>query len=89
MAGPSAAFEKLAAERPDSPEYLGYLGALAARRGDRPEAKRVSDSLASMKVPYLRGAHTYWRARIAATLGEPERAVALLRKCFQGAGVRP
>ncbi len=32
--------------------------------------------------PYLFGANTYWRARIAALLGERERAVSLLRDGF-------
>jgi hypothetical protein len=34
-------------------------------------------------MPYLRGRHTYWRARIAALLGESDRAVALLREALR------
>ena len=56
----SAAFERLAADCQDRPEYLGYLGVLAARRGERAQAERISDSLAAFQVPYIRGAHTHW-----------------------------
>jgi hypothetical protein len=35
-----------------------------------------------MNRPYIRGAHTYGRARIAAALGERDRAVDLLREAF-------
>jgi hypothetical protein len=78
-----AAFERLAATRPDNPAYLGYLGVLAARRGDRREAERISTLLAGLRTPYLRGVHTNWRARIAAVLGERERATALVADALQ------
>jgi predicted Zn-dependent protease len=72
----------LAAEFPDDVRYLGYVGALAARRGDRETALAISEELAAIDRPYLFGYHTRWRARIAAVLGEHERAVALLREAF-------
>jgi serine/threonine protein kinase/tetratricopeptide (TPR) repeat protein/TolB-like protein len=62
--------------------YLGRLGALAARRGDRQEAKRVAQVLAGIERPFLFGEHTLRRARIAALLGDRERAVGLLRDAF-------
>ncbi len=68
---------------PNNSDYLGHLGALAARRGDRREAGRISAALASLEEPYLRGTHTFWRARIAGALGERERALALLRESLQ------
>jgi hypothetical protein len=74
--------EELAAERPDNIDYKGYLGTLAARRGDREEALRISTELESIDRPYLFGSNTYWRARIASLLGDRERAVALLREAF-------
>jgi serine/threonine protein kinase/tetratricopeptide (TPR) repeat protein len=68
-------------------EYLGSLGTLAARRGDRAEALRISDELARIDYRYLHGAHTYQRSGIAAQLGEKERAVDLLRQAAtQGCG---
>ena len=75
-------FGQLAAEKPDDPNYLGYRGVLAAGRGERQEAERVSAALASLQRPDLRGQHTLWRARIAALLGQKEHAVALLREAM-------
>ena len=74
--------EKLRSERPDDIDYLGYGGALAARRGDKEEALRISEELKRIDRPYTFGAPTYWRARIAALLGMKEEAVELLRQSF-------
>jgi hypothetical protein len=52
---------------------------VAALRGDRATALRISDELGRLKRPYLFGVNTYERFRIAAQLGEKERAVDLLR----------
>ena len=76
------AFESLAAEHHDNIDYLGYLGTLAARRGDRDEALRISGELAKIDRRFLFGDHLYRRARIAALLGHKEQAVALLREAF-------
>jgi tetratricopeptide (TPR) repeat protein len=64
-------------------DYRGYLGALAARRGDRAAALAADSVLAAWPGAYLLGRHTYWRARIAALLGERERAVGLLREALR------
>jgi tetratricopeptide (TPR) repeat protein len=79
-------FEALLKESPESIARHGYLGVLAARRSDRPEAMKLASWLENLNRPYLQGAHLIWRARIAALLGEQERAVMLLREAFaQGA----
>jgi len=52
--------------------------ALAARRGNREDALRISRELEAIKKPYLLGRNTYWRACIAALLGEKENTVSLL-----------
>jgi DNA-binding SARP family transcriptional activator/tetratricopeptide (TPR) repeat protein/TolB-like protein len=70
----------LAAEFPHAVEVQGYVGLLAARRGDRAEVARVDHWLETLERPYLAGAETLMRARIAAVSGESERAVALLRE---------
>ena len=75
-------FEELIAERPDNVDWRAYLGALAARRGDRPDALAVSAWLERNEHPYWAGGSTYRRARIAALLGERERAVELLREAL-------
>jgi tetratricopeptide (TPR) repeat protein/predicted Ser/Thr protein kinase/predicted secreted protein len=83
-------YASLAAEHPEDIDYQGCLGTLAARRGDRDEALRISGELAAIDRRFLFGSHTYWRACIATLLGEKEQAVALLKEAFsqgQGYGV--
>jgi tetratricopeptide (TPR) repeat protein len=69
----------LVAEDPGNVDYQGMLGVLAARRGDRAQAQRIDQALAGLSQPYLTGFPTYYRAEIAAVLGDRERAVELLR----------
>jgi DNA-binding SARP family transcriptional activator/tetratricopeptide (TPR) repeat protein len=70
--------EQLAKEYPRNVSYRGMLGALAAVRGDREGAARADSMLAARRGPFVRGLPTYWRACIAARLGDRARAVALL-----------
>ena len=72
----------LANEVPGSIEYRGQLGAMVARRGDSDEARRADEALRDTGGSYLFGEHTFWRACIAAQLGERQKAVALLREAF-------
>jgi tetratricopeptide (TPR) repeat protein len=58
------------------------LGAVYARLGDRRAVEQVDGWLAARKGPYLNGEHTRARARLAAILGDRERAVALLRQAL-------
>jgi DNA-binding SARP family transcriptional activator/tRNA A-37 threonylcarbamoyl transferase component Bud32/TolB-like protein len=74
--------EQLAREFPTNVDYRGYLGTLAARRGDNEEARRISESLDELADPYAHGRNTYWRACITAQLGEIERAMMLLRDAY-------
>ncbi len=77
---------ELAAEDPKDIHCQGYLGVLAARRGNTAEAERISAWLAVQNPSYHQGWHVYWRARIAAQLGRREEAVRLLRQALsQGA----
>jgi tetratricopeptide (TPR) repeat protein len=78
-----ALFERLATERPRDVDFRGYLGALAARHGDRARTLVADSALAALREPYLLGQHTFWRARIAALLGDRERAVTRLREALQ------
>ncbi len=80
-------YEELHQEFPDDITFRGYLGALAARRGDRAEAMRIAEELKGIDRPYIFGNHTYWRACIAALLGEKEEAMNLLREAL-AQGVR-
>jgi serine/threonine protein kinase/tetratricopeptide (TPR) repeat protein len=75
-------YEALHKKAPDTIAYLGYLGCLAARRGDKQEALRISSLLENIDRPYIFGAHTFWRARIASLLGDKENAVRLIREAL-------
>jgi tetratricopeptide (TPR) repeat protein len=77
-----ALLRELAADFPESIRVNGGLGILAARRGDRAGALAADRWLAELDRPYLHGANTYWRARIASLLGEREEAVHLLRQAW-------
>ena len=75
-----------------SPDYVdcrGYVGALAARRGDRGAAMAADGALAALRRPNLLGRGTLWRARIAALLGDRERAVVLIRQALQEGQMYP
>jgi len=73
-------FEGLHSDVPDNITYLGYIGAIEAQAGDKEEALKISKQLEENKKPYSFGHPTYWRARIAALLGDKEGAVTLLRQ---------
>jgi tetratricopeptide (TPR) repeat protein len=73
-------YEQLAVEYPENIDYLGYLGALAARKGEGEKAMNISEKLKRIDRPYLFGQHICWRARIAALLGEREQAMELLQE---------
>jgi hypothetical protein len=57
------------------------LGVIAARTGDRAAAQRISSELEARKLDVLfMPLSSYWRARIAAALGDERTAIALLRR---------
>lgn len=59
-------------------EVRGNLGVAAAGAGDTSVAHAMAESIAAAREPYAQGRDAMWQARIAATLGEGDRAVALL-----------
>jgi len=71
-------FALLATAHPNNVEYLGYRGAIAARAGNRAQSEQVSAMLARARQPYGYGRATFWRAKIAAVLGDAEGAMPLL-----------
>ncbi|MDH3497905.1 MAG: protein kinase [Gemmatimonadota bacterium] len=75
-------FQEVAAGSPRDLNVQGYLGVLAARRGDRGEARRISAHLTSLADPYDFGRDVYWQACIAAQLRELDRAMVLLREAY-------
>jgi DNA-binding SARP family transcriptional activator/tetratricopeptide (TPR) repeat protein len=79
-------FRSLAAEHPDSVSYAGYLGVLAAQRGDTLEADRITGWLDTVKRPYLGGLTAVWQARIEARRGRIEPAIDRLDEAFARGG---
>ena len=75
-------FRDLASAHPRNVDFLGALGLIAARTGNRIEAERISTRLDSMKAMYLNGRNTLQRARIAARLGDRAQAVTLLSEAL-------
>ena len=75
-------FEQLSEEDPEATGYLAALGLLAARRGDRAEAERISEQLRTSGNRMQKEVHIKSRARIAAVLGERAEAMTLLREEF-------
>ncbi len=73
-------YEELAEEYPEDTGYLAALGQLAARRGDREEALRISEGLRSVEYPLREWRATRMRASIAAVLGDREEAMTLLQQ---------
>jgi tetratricopeptide (TPR) repeat protein len=56
----------------------GYLGVIAAKRGDTTRARAVADSLANQQRKWDLGLSAFWRAAIMAHLGRRDEALALL-----------
>jgi tetratricopeptide (TPR) repeat protein len=75
-------FERLHQEYPGDQDCQGYVGVVAARLGDREKANGILEALYSKHEQYLYGSHLYWCARIAAVLGDRQRAVDLLREAY-------
>jgi tetratricopeptide (TPR) repeat protein len=75
-------YEELAEEDPENTRYLAGLGRLAARRGDREAALRISEELRSFRHRLMERDHTLARARIAALLGDREEALTLLQQAI-------
>lgn len=77
-------YAALLADYPDETHYAAHVGQLAARSGDSAEARAMSERLAQVPADGIFGREarawaTFERARIAALLGEEQRAVDLLR----------
>jgi tetratricopeptide (TPR) repeat protein len=72
--------EEIAAEDPNNDDFLGNLALLAAMQGDREEAARLARLLGERRFPPM--ALSFLHARIAAHLGEKERAMAFLREAI-------
>ena len=72
-----AALREILAADAANVDARGYLGFIAARRGDSAEAAAIDSSLKEARAPYA-FTNTMYRARIAALLGDREHALDLL-----------
>jgi DNA-binding winged helix-turn-helix (wHTH) protein/tetratricopeptide (TPR) repeat protein/TolB-like protein len=75
-------------ENPDDVQYFGFMGVLEARIGNTDGARRIAEKLLTSEEAdpiaerLVRPERTYWRACIAAQLGECDEAVRLLQRSF-------
>jgi len=82
-----AGFGDLLSAHPDDVTFVGSFGAAAARLDDRQTAQSASRRLEELASPQFFGEDDFWRACIAAGLGDREEAVEHLRAALQ-AGFR-
>ena len=75
-------FERLVGGGSSEIGDLGTVGITAARAGDRATALKVAGELERLDRKWMFGENTWYRACIAANLGEREKAVELLREAF-------
>jgi len=78
--------DRLVQERPGVVQHLGLLGVLGARIGRTDEARRIAAELHASKDEHSLAERTYWRACIAAQLGQLEEAVRLLQRASSEGG---
>ncbi|UCG86061.1 MAG: tetratricopeptide repeat protein, partial [Gemmatimonadota bacterium] len=76
-------FAALIEAQPNNISHRGHRGVALAHLGRREEALEVDRWLAELEWPYMQGAHTRWRAAIAAALGDRIGAVQLLQQAYQ------
>jgi tetratricopeptide (TPR) repeat protein len=81
--GPEGLGSLLRNETQGSLLYHRYVGVTSAMMGDSARALEMSDRLASLDLPYIRGWNTQARARIAAALGNHERAMQLILEAYE------
>jgi tetratricopeptide (TPR) repeat protein len=80
--------EELAKARPDNFNVIGPLAVLEAAQGNRDEADRLDQFIDAHQVSdsYWEGRKAYWRAAIAARLGNRPEAVRLLAETVAESG---
>jgi tetratricopeptide (TPR) repeat protein len=78
----AALFEGLARDYPNDMDYRGWQAFTSVHTGDLNRARVLSSELEQASRPEHRGWLTYARARVAAALGERDRALHLLRDAF-------
>ncbi|MBA3889584.1 MAG: hypothetical protein H0X64_03560 [Gemmatimonadaceae bacterium] len=75
-------WQRLHAADPAALELRGNLGVAAARAGDTAVARAMERAIRETPERYAHGRDVMWRARIAALLGESDRAVMLVAEAI-------
>jgi hypothetical protein len=89
-AGADTAFHALAAlDTANSYITLGYLGTIAARRGDEATARRIIAKFDSLRptLPQPRMIAGYWQSKISSILGDEQRALTLMTEVWGQQGI--
>ena len=75
-----AIIRSLVEEDPDNFVYLGFLGTVAARRGDQATARQILARFDTLRttLPMPHTSVGYWQSKISVLLGDEERALTLL-----------
>ena len=81
--------QSLVTASPDSERFLGLAGTVEAMLGDSAGARAMDQRLRTINRPYVHGLGSYWRACLAAALGENDAAVSLLRDALANGAVFP
>jgi tetratricopeptide (TPR) repeat protein len=80
LAAADSIFRALHREHPGEVDYAGYLAAIAARQGDTATARRLANELVGRETgaPVPGELSIFWRAVVAALVGNQEEAMRLL-----------
>jgi tetratricopeptide (TPR) repeat protein len=73
---------RLMESKPINHQLSGWLGVVAAMRGDAERARQLVDEITMRDRPEGIALELYWRAAVAAHLGEKDSAVELLAEAF-------
>ncbi|HEX9894589.1 MAG TPA: BTAD domain-containing putative transcriptional regulator [Gemmatimonadales bacterium] len=76
-------YQRLMAVNPESPEFVGGVGAASARLGDTVQAESTLRRLMAMQLPYPFGRPARAAATVAAALGRRDEAVRFLGKALR------
>jgi len=75
-------FSALLEKKSERIELWGYLGIIAAHRGDTVQIEKCRNHINDLYNKYNFGKEAYWKSRIAAVSGDKEMAVQLLCTSF-------
>jgi tetratricopeptide (TPR) repeat protein len=75
--------EQVLDEDPENGAFRGWRGIALAQQGDVAGAEEEAAWLEPLDLPYQHGSKAIWRAGIYAHLGQPDKAVELVRQAIR------